>query len=140
MCVFKEGLSLITRRLSSNSNTNFVFSLLSAPKFSKDGVWLQSNKWLLMSTTLKLNFLLSQCGGSNMLPNSYIKVPSTFTIIEFIAESSLKVISNTKCNFFRNAIFKAKSICLFVFNVQQERLPLRDFLNLVLVCNDNGLS
>ena len=44
MFLFKEGLSLIIRRHSFNSNTNFLFSLVSTLKLSKDGEWLQSNK------------------------------------------------------------------------------------------------
>ena len=44
MFLFREGLSFIIRRLSSNSNTNFLFSLVSTLKFSKDGKWLQSIK------------------------------------------------------------------------------------------------
>ena len=42
--LFKEGLSLIIRRLSFNSNRIFLFSLVRTQKFSKDGEWLQSNK------------------------------------------------------------------------------------------------
>ena len=37
----KKGVSLIIRRLSFNSNTNFLFSNF---QFSKDDEWLQSNK------------------------------------------------------------------------------------------------
>ena len=44
MLLFKEGLSLIIKRLSFNSNTRFLFSLASTLKLSKDGEWLQSNK------------------------------------------------------------------------------------------------
>ena len=44
MFLFKEGLSLIIRRLSFNSNMNFLFSLVRTLKLSKDGEWLQSNK------------------------------------------------------------------------------------------------
>ena len=40
MFLFKEGLSLIIRRLSFNANTNFLFSLVSTLKLSKDGKWL----------------------------------------------------------------------------------------------------
>ena len=37
MVLFKEGLSLIIRGLSFNSNTNFLFSLVSTQKISKNG-------------------------------------------------------------------------------------------------------
>ena len=63
------------------------------------------------STTLRLNFLLSQWLDSDMLSNSYIKVSYTFTIIGFIAESTVKFINDTRCKFFWNAIFKTKSAC-----------------------------
>ena len=39
-----SGLSLIIRRLSFNSNKNFLFFLVSTLKPAKDGEWLQSNK------------------------------------------------------------------------------------------------
>ena len=44
MFLFKEGLSLSIRGFSFNSNTKFLFSLVSTLKLSKDGKWLQSNK------------------------------------------------------------------------------------------------
>ena len=42
--LFKEGLSLIVRTFSfnSNANTSFLFSLVSTLKPWKDGEWLQS--------------------------------------------------------------------------------------------------
>ena len=96
------------------------------------------------STTLRFNFLPSQWWYSDMLSNSYIKVSYAFTIIEFIAESTLKFISDTRCKFlgiwslkrkaFANLFWLLNTIC----NLQQLRMSLRDFLNLVLVCNDNG--
>ena len=58
MFLFKKGLSLIIRRLSSIPNRIFLFSLVSKPKLSKDGEWLQSNKWSLTSLPLGLNFFL----------------------------------------------------------------------------------
>ena len=58
MFLFKEGLSLIIRRLSFNSKRNFLFSLVRTLKFSKDGEWLQSNKWLLTALPLGLTFFL----------------------------------------------------------------------------------
>ena len=47
------------------------------------------------STTLRLNFLLSQWWDSDMLSNPHIEVSYTFTIIGFIAESTLKFINDT---------------------------------------------
>ena len=43
-----------------------------------------------------------------MLPNSEIQVSYTFNIIGLIAdaESTLKVMNDTRCKLFRNAIFK----------------------------------
>ena len=58
MLLFKEGLSLITRRLSFNSHRNFLFSLVITLKFSKDGEWLQINKRLLTALPLGLTFFL----------------------------------------------------------------------------------
>ena len=84
MFLFKEGLSHIVRKLSFNSNTIFLFSLVSTLKPSKDDEWLQSEKKVANSTTLKLDFVLSQWWHSDMFPNSYIKMPHTFTIIGFI--------------------------------------------------------
>ena len=63
------------------------------------------------STTLSLNFLLSQRLDSDMFSNSRIKVSYAFAIIGFIAESTLKLINDTRCKFFRNVIFKTKSLC-----------------------------
>ena len=81
------------------------------------------------STTLGLNFLLSQWWDSDMFSNSYIKVSYAFTIVGFIAESTLKFIDA-----FANLFWLLNTIC----TLQQLRMPLRDFLNLVLVYNDNG--
>ena len=58
MFLFKEGLSLIIKRLSLNSNRNFVFSLVRTLKFPKDGEWLQSNKLSLAALPLGLTFFL----------------------------------------------------------------------------------
>ena len=41
-----------------------------------------------------------------MLSNSYIKMSYVFTIIGFIAESTLKFINDTRCKFLGNTIFK----------------------------------
>ena len=56
--LFKEGLSLIMKRLSFNSNAIFLFSLVSTLKFSKDGECLQSIKWSLTMLPLGLTFYL----------------------------------------------------------------------------------
>ena len=45
-----------------------------------------------------------------MLLNFYIKVSYIFTVISFIAESILRLINNTRGKFFRDAVFKMKSI------------------------------
>ena len=37
MFLFKEGLSVIIRRLSFSSNTNFLIAMVSTLKLSKDG-------------------------------------------------------------------------------------------------------
>ena len=58
MLLFKEGLSLIIKRLSFNSNTRFLFSLASTRKLSKDGEWLQSNKWSMAELRLGFTFFL----------------------------------------------------------------------------------
>ena len=47
------------------------------------------------STTLGLNFLLRQWWDPDMFSNAYIKVSYAFTIIGFIAESTLKFIDDT---------------------------------------------
>ena len=44
MFLFKEVLSLTIRRLSMNSNTNFLFSLVNTLNLLIGGKWLQSNK------------------------------------------------------------------------------------------------
>ena len=81
-----------------------------------------------------------------MFSNSYINVSDTLIIIGFIAESTLKFVDNARCKFLGNTIFKTKSFAnLFRFlnticNLQPLRMPLRDFLNLVIVCNGNGLK
>ena len=58
MFLFKEGLSLIIRKLFFNSNRDFLFSLVRTLKFSKDGEWLQSNKLLLTVLPLGLTLFL----------------------------------------------------------------------------------
>ena len=40
--LFKEGLSLIIRRLSFNSNRNFLFSLVRTLKFSNEGMKMEN--------------------------------------------------------------------------------------------------
>ena len=62
------------------------------------------------STTLWFNFLFSQWRDSDMFHNSYIKVSYTFTIIVFVAGSTLNFINDTRCKFFWNKIFKIKGI------------------------------
>ena len=109
MILFKEGLSLITRRLSFNPNTNFLSSLVSTLRLSKHGGYKVTNDSTtlgLNSTTLGLNFLLSQRLDSDMLLNSYIKVSYTLIIIGLIAESTMKFINDTRCKFFWSVIFK----------------------------------
>ena len=54
MFLCKEGLSLIIRILSFNSNTNFLYPLVSTVKFSKAEEKLQSNKLLLIAPPLGL--------------------------------------------------------------------------------------
>ena len=44
MFLFKEGLALISRRLSSIPIGVFLFFMVNTLKFSKDGEWFQSNK------------------------------------------------------------------------------------------------
>ena len=44
MFLFKNSLSLVIRRFSFNFNKNFLFSLVSTQKHSKDGGCLQSIK------------------------------------------------------------------------------------------------
>ena len=130
--LLKEGLSLIIRRLSFNSNTSFRFYLVSTLKFPKDGEWLQSNKWSRTVPPLGLTFFLVN-GKIPMLPKSYTEVSYTFTIIGFIAGSTRKFINNTRCiSFFGMRSLKRKAfINLFrllntICNLQQLRIPLRD--------------
>ena len=58
MFLFKGGLSLIIRGFPLNSNTNFLFSLVSTLKLSKDGEWLQSNKRSQTALPLDLTFFI----------------------------------------------------------------------------------
>ena len=55
-CLKKVYLSLLGYFLSFSSKTNFLFSIASTLKLSKDGEWLQSNKWLITALPLCLNF------------------------------------------------------------------------------------
>ena len=59
MCLVKEGLSLIIKRLFFNADTNLLFSLVDKIKFSKVNEWLQSNKPSLTTPSLGLTFILS---------------------------------------------------------------------------------
>ena len=74
-----------------------------------------------------------------MLSNSYIKVSYTFTIIVFIAESTLKFINHTRCKFFWKRSLKREALaylfCLLntICNLQQLVISLRDFLNLIII-------
>ena len=81
-----------------------------------------------------------------MLSNSYIKVSYRFTIIGFITEPTLKIINDTRYNFVWNASFRKKKKAfanLFrllntICHLEQLIIRLKDFINLVLVCNGNG--
>ena len=101
MFLFKKDLSLITRRLSFNSNTNFLFSFDSTLKFSKDGEWLQSNKWSLTTLPSSLTFFLV---------NGEISICSPILAHSLTAEITLKFINDIRCKFYRNAIFNTKSV------------------------------
>ena len=98
------------------------------------------------STTLRLNFLPSQRWNSDMLSNSYIKMSYAFTRTGFIAESTLQIFKRHQIRFSSSGIrsLKRKALAnLFwllstICNLQQLRMPLKDFRNLVLVWNDNG--
>ena len=59
MFLFKEGFSPVIRILSYSSNTDFLFSLVSTLKLSKDGECFQSNKWGLVVLTLGFTFFLA---------------------------------------------------------------------------------
>ena len=69
------------------------------------------------------------------------KVSYTFSIIGFIAKSTLKFINNTRCKFFWNVIFKIKNVCSFVLTLKHS-LQFATIENgiermaLVLVCSD----
>ena len=65
------------------------------------------------STTLRLTFPLSQWWYSDKLPNFYIKVSYTCTIIGFIAESTLKFINDTRYKFFGMRSLKQKVFANF---------------------------
>ena len=80
-----------------------------------------------------------------MLPNSYIKVSYTFTIIGLIAESALKFINDTRyispfgMQSLKRKAFPYLFLLLNTFrSLQQLRIALRGSPNLVLVCNDTG--
>ena len=112
--LLKEGLSLIIRRLSFNSNTSFRFYLVSTLKFPKDGEWLQSNKWSRtvppLGTALRLNFLLSQWQDSDapqilhwgVLHIHHNRIHSRVHTEVYKQHQMYK--------FFWNAIFKTKSV------------------------------
>ena len=111
--LFKEGWSLILRRLSFNSNRSFLFFLVRTLKFSNYEEWLQNNKWLLTALPSGLTFFLVNDDIHvliHMLSNSYIKVSDVFTIIGFITESALKFINATRCKFLGSTIFKTKRL------------------------------
>ena len=57
MFLFKEGLSIIIRRLSILMII-FLSSLVKTLNFKKNGVWFQSNKWSLTALPLGLTFFL----------------------------------------------------------------------------------
>ena len=48
--------------------------------------------------------------NSNVFPESYIKVSDTFAIIELIAETTLKFITNTRYNIFGYGVFGPERI------------------------------
>ena len=99
------------------------------------------------SSILRLNFILSQWRNSDILSNSYIKVSyiNSYTL-RFIAEFTLKFVNGTIYKFFWNAILKRKTFAnLFwllktICNLQQSRIPLRDFFKLSSSLYDNGVE
>ena len=58
MFLLKGGVFFIIRRISFSSNTNYLFSLVSKLKHSKEGKWLQSNTCLLTALPLGLTYFL----------------------------------------------------------------------------------
>ena len=93
------------------------------------------------STTLRFNFLPSQRWYSDMLSNSYIKLSYAFTIIWFIAHWNLQTTPDVSSLGIRSLKRKAFANLFWllntIYNLQQLIMTLTDFLNLVLVCNDN---
>ena len=53
---------------------------------------------------LKLNLFFGKCWSTNMFTNSYIRVSNT--IIGLIAESTLKLINDTRSKIFGNPIME----------------------------------
>ena len=53
---------------------------------------------------LRLNMFFGKWWYTNMFINSYIQVSHTFIIIALIAESTLKLINDTRSNIFENPI------------------------------------
>ena len=91
-------------------------------------------------TVLRLTCFLVR--GDIYVNNSYIQVSNTFTIIGLIAESTLKILNNTKSKIFRNLIFEMKVVSYsglifkhfmhFTINMN----VFNDLFILVLVCKD----
>ena len=129
MFLFKEGLSLIIRRLSFNSDTIFLFSLVSTLKLSKDNEWLQSNKWSL--TTLLLGLTVFLVNGEILICSPILSPRWNLWATLVVSPFGMR---SLKQKTFVNLFWFLNKIC----NLQQLRIPLRDVLNLVLVCNDNG--
>ena len=77
-----------------------------------------------------------------MFTSSYIQASHTFTMIRLIAESTMKLISDTRSNIFGNPIFEIKVVTqtgLFlnpICNLQQLRMLFNNFFKLVLAFKD----
>ena len=76
-----------------------------------------------------------------MLLNCYIKVSYIVNIIGFTATVHIEIYKQQHVSSFGMSSLKGFNLFLFLINMirnlQQVRITLRGFLNLVLVCNDN---
>ena len=105
MSLFKEALCLIIRRLPFTFNTDFMFFMVSTLKPSKGGECFQSNKWLV--TALPSGVTCFLVNGEIQI--CFPMVSYTFTTIGFITESTMKIIKDTRCNYFGMRYLKRKA-------------------------------
>ena len=64
-----------------------------------------------------------------MFTNSFIEVSHTFTIVGLIAESTMKLINDTRNESFGNPIFEMKVVLVLFINTMCNLQQLRMFVN-----------